>query len=102
MVKRRLVLRAMSASGRSLWYPKATSLLYGFPRLRHADRVRWDDNLSFEATRWELLEASLVLVPADGSASVRSLGSGNHPDDLTDIRGRMLSRQRMATRQRMH
>jgi hypothetical protein len=38
--------------------------------------VRWDDDLTFTATRWELLEASLVAVPADGSAGIRSLGSG--------------------------
>lgn len=36
------------------------------------DRVRWDDDLTFTATSWELLEASLVTVPADSSASVRS------------------------------
>lgn len=40
------------------------------------DGVRWDDDLTFTATRWELLEASLVSVPADGSAGIRSLGSG--------------------------
>jgi hypothetical protein len=63
---------------------------------------RWDesDRLTYTATRWELLEASLVLVPADASASIRSLGGDR--SDLTDIRGRMLSRQRMATRQSMH
>jgi hypothetical protein len=66
------------------------------------DRVRWDDDLTFTATRWELLEASLVCVPADGSAGIRSLGGGGDRSDLTDIRGRMLSRQRMATRQSMH
>jgi hypothetical protein len=26
--------------------------------------VRWDDDLTFTATRWQLLEASLVGVPA--------------------------------------
>jgi phage head maturation protease len=42
------------------------------------ERMRWDDEgLTFTATRWELLEASLVAVPADGSASIRSLGSGS-------------------------
>lgn len=40
------------------------------------DRVRWDDDLTFTATRWQLLEASLVGVPADGTAMIRSLGSG--------------------------
>lgn len=39
-------------------------------------RISLDDNLTFTASRWELLEASLVSVPADASASIRSLGSG--------------------------
>jgi phage head maturation protease len=64
------------------------------------DDVAWDDtDLTFTATRWELLEASLVLVPADGSASIRSLGGSA---DFVATRARMLSRQRMAMRQRMH
>jgi hypothetical protein len=41
-----------------------------------ADRMRWDEDLTFTATRWQLFEASLVGVPADGTAMVRSLGSG--------------------------
>lgn len=46
-------------------------------RIVEPDQVRWDDDgLTFTATRWELLEASLVCVPADSSASIRSLGSG--------------------------
>jgi hypothetical protein len=40
------------------------------------DRVSWDDDLTFTATRWELLEASLVSCPADATAMVRSLGTG--------------------------
>lgn len=38
------------------------------------DRVSWDDDLTFTATRWELLEASLVSCPADATAMVRSTG----------------------------
>jgi phage head maturation protease len=30
------------------------------------DRMRWDDDLTFTATRWALYECSLVGVPADG------------------------------------
>lgn len=42
------------------------------------ERMRWDDDgLTFTATRWQLLEASLVAVPADGSAGIRLLGSGS-------------------------
>jgi phage head maturation protease len=37
------------------------------------DRVRWDDDeLTFTATDWQLLEASLVTVPADATAAIRS------------------------------
>lgn len=39
------------------------------------DRISVDADLTFEASRWELLEASLVSVPADASASVRSFTS---------------------------
>jgi phage head maturation protease len=60
------------------------------------DRVRWDDNLTFTATKWQLLEASLVLVPADDSASIRSLGGGN---PIADVRARMVARTRMMARQ---
>jgi len=65
------------------------------------DSVGWNDDLIFTATRWELLEASLVCVPADNTASIRSLG-GDGSADFTATRARMLSRQRMAMRQRMH
>jgi hypothetical protein len=40
-----------------------------------------------------LLEASLVCVPADADASIRSLGGGN---SIADIRARMLGRQNLA------
>jgi phage head maturation protease len=57
--------------------------------------VRWDDELTFTATRWQLFEASLVGVPADGTAQVRSFGSR---DELADIRARMAARQAMFER----
>lgn len=56
-------------------------------------RAGWDDDLTFTATRWQLLEASLVGVPADAMAAVRSFGG--YRDDLDDIRERMACRQRM-------
>jgi hypothetical protein len=46
--------------------------------------VRWDDDLTFTATRWQLFEASLVGVPADAASSIRSLGA-NDPV-IADIR----------------
>jgi phage head maturation protease len=36
------------------------------------DRIRYDDDLIFTAVSWRLHEASLVSVPADSTASVRS------------------------------
>lgn len=66
-------------------------------------KIRWDDELSFEATRWEILEASLCAVPADASAVVRnadiafplmSIFSG----DVSSIRARMLARQHIVSR----
>jgi phage head maturation protease len=59
------------------------------------ESARWDDDdLTFTATRWELLEASLVLVPADSASAVRSFGD-TAVGDLVDVRQRMLSRQRI-------
>jgi phage head maturation protease len=52
------------------------------------ERVRWDDDLTFTATRWELLEASLVLEAADRGASIRSLSLGGGHDTISDIRSR--------------
>jgi phage head maturation protease len=60
------------------------------------DRLRWDDDLTYTATRWQLFEASLVGVPADAASSIRSLGSYN--DELTNVKARMASRARMISR----
>jgi phage head maturation protease len=38
------------------------------------DRIRYDDELTFTATRWHVLELSAVTVPADPSATFRSWG----------------------------
>jgi HK97 family phage prohead protease len=48
------------------------------------DRMRWDDDLTFTAVKWELLEASLVSVPADADAAVRSLKDNIAVDDADD------------------
>jgi len=34
------------------------------------DRINFDGDLTFAALRWELLETSLVTVPADAAASI--------------------------------
>jgi phage head maturation protease len=63
--------------------------------------VRWDDDLTFTATRWQLFEASLVGVPADASAAVRSMMSRGGIA-VVDIRARMRARQRIVMRRRRH
>jgi phage head maturation protease len=55
--------------------------------------IGWNDELTFTATRWQLFEASLVGVPADAVASVRSLGGGR--DLIADVKARMLARYKM-------
>jgi Caudovirus prohead serine protease len=66
-------------------------------RVVDADSVSYDDNLTFTATRFSLLECSLVSVPADSMASVRSL-SDTAPDFIRAARSRMETRARMCAR----
>jgi phage head maturation protease len=65
-------------------------------------RVRWDKKLTFEATKWELLEASLVAVPADASAVVRNshrvmIDEAYAPQDLQETLVRMQIRYAIQT-----
>lgn len=62
--------------------------------------IRWDDDLTFTATRWQLFEASLVGVPADASAMVRSMSIGANTID--DIRARMRARHSIVLGHRRH
>jgi phage head maturation protease len=55
--------------------------------------TRWDDDLTFTATRWQLFEASLVSVPADGAAMIRSMRTGGSA--VETIKRRMRMRQNM-------
>ncbi|MEZ5822307.1 MAG: HK97 family phage prohead protease [Xanthobacteraceae bacterium] len=56
--------------------------------------VEGEDDLTFYATRWRLLELSIVAVPADGNAMIRSRG---YP--MAELaRARMEARQRMMSR----
>jgi hypothetical protein len=66
-------------------------------RVVDADAASYDDNLTFTATKWSLLECSLVSVPADSLASVRSLGDGA-PNFIRDTLARMTARQNMSDR----
>jgi phage head maturation protease len=66
------------------------------------DRAGWGADLIFTATKWTLAECSLVGVPADALAMIRSLDG--HSDDATaveDARVRMMCRERMNLRQKM-
>jgi hypothetical protein len=63
-------------------------------------QIRWDDDLTFTATRWDLHEASLVSVPADHLSGIRSYGSGRDRAFSSDYVASVL--MRMQTRQRMH
>lgn len=59
--------------------------------------IRWDDNLTFTATRWDLHEASLVAVPADHLSGIRSIGAVTDID-LVNRRARMTARQTICDR----
>ena len=67
------------------------------------DHMRWDDdNLTFTASKWELLEISLCAVPADAAAGVRAYGDRAYPLPprfLADVRASMATRQRMHDRE---
>jgi phage head maturation protease len=65
-------------------------------------QIRWDDDnkLTFTASRWQLLESSLVGIPADAASAVRSFGDAT--GNATDVRERMLIRQRMHERTAAH
>jgi hypothetical protein len=56
------------------------------------NHISWDDDLTFTATRFEILETSLVAIPADAQALIRQFATGH---GLHDVRARMLTRQRM-------
>jgi HK97 family phage prohead protease len=67
------------------------------------DHMRWDENdLTFTASKWELLEISLCAVPADAAAGVRAYRDRAYPQTpafIVDVRARMGARQRMHDRQ---
>ncbi len=67
------------------------------------DHMRWDENdLTFTASKWELLEISLCSVPADAAAGVRAYGDRAYPPPpkfITDAHARMAARQRMYERE---
>lgn len=66
------------------------------------DQYRWaDDDLTFTASRWSLLEISLCNVPADDATGIRAFADRAYsvaPQYLRDLRVRMWARQRMHDR----
>jgi phage head maturation protease len=62
------------------------------------ERLAWDAEYTFAATRWELLECSLVSVPADSSAMTRSVSTRIMDPRVRAILARMHARQLIATR----
>src|SRR6185437_17069396 len=77
----------------------------GDGRVVDPERISFDGDLTFTAVRWELLEGSLVSVPADAPAMIRSMG-GSNPDGTgraehnADVLARMQARQDVIDRMR--
>jgi hypothetical protein len=64
------------------------------------ERMQWDIKYTFTATRWTLLEVSLVSVPADPDAVVRTANpdGGIGAGGAAEVLARMMTRQRECER----
>jgi phage head maturation protease len=61
-------------------------------------RLRWDGEYTFTAKRFSLLELSLVSVPADSAAIIRSISTRIMNPQVRTILARMHARQLIASR----
>jgi len=68
-------------------------------RIVDPETYLWDDSLVFTGVKWELLEVSIVSVPADSSAGFRDFDDLVLTEsDLINVRARMQARQNMSDR----
>jgi phage head maturation protease len=63
-----------------------------------SQQIRWDDDLTFTATKWVLHEGSLCSVPADSLSGIRSVGTNMRSNTAHDVRTRMEVRARISER----
>lgn len=68
-------------------------------RIIDQETTPWDDSLVFTGVKWELLEVSIVSVPADSAAGIRNFDDLAYGDgDLINVRARMQVRQNISDR----
>ena len=68
-------------------------------RIVDPETTLWDDSLVFTGVKWELLEVSIVSVPADSSSGFRDFDDLVLSDsDLINVRARMQARQNISDR----
>jgi prohead serine protease len=62
------------------------------------ERLNWDEQYRFTAVKWELLETSLVSVPADPAALIRSRSLNGSAAIGADVAAEILCRMRCRSR----
>jgi len=68
-------------------------------RVIDQETTPWDGSLTFTGVKWELLEVSIVAVPAGSSAGIRNFDDLTYSDsDLINVRARMQASQNISDR----